>query len=117
MKHLKTFEGFVNESKSTRINESADDAQNLADDWGAEVLDPVDIKTMEAQPDEVSKFITMNVKKLGSTNQFYLLTKGMVSDDPGLKASGLKWPLFTKLVKDTNFAMAKIDGDEICLFC
>jgi len=106
--NLKTFESVINESN---------DAEDLAEDWDAEVMDADDAKTTAKQQDEVSKWITSAVSKLGSKDTYYLITKGMVQDNDGLKANGLKWPLFMKLVKDTKYEETKIDGDHIILFC
>lgn len=116
MKHISTFEGFLNESK--RINEGYEDAQGYAEDWEAETMDPDDIVTTAKQTDEVSKWITSSIAKMGGPkNQYYLITKYMVQDNSGLKSSGLKWPLFLKLVKDVKYEETKIDGDHIILFC
>ena len=121
MKHLKTFENFINEGKpgGKTINESTEDAEVLADDWSAETIEADDLKSMAKQNDEVSKWIVTSVNKLGSNNQFYLISKLMVQDDDGLKAAGLKWPLFLKILKSGgfNYEELKSGGDHTILFC
>lgn len=54
---------------------------------------------------------------MGNAKQFYMISKSEVSENDGLKASGLKWPLFLKLVKDVKYEEIKIDGDHVILFC
>jgi hypothetical protein len=121
MKHIHTFENFINEGKTTdkTVNESTEDAETLADDWGAEVIEPNDLKAMAKQNDDVSKWIVASVNKLGAKNQFYLTSKLMVQDDDGLKAAGLRWPLFLKILKSGgfNYEELKSGGDHTILFC
>ncbi len=99
------------------ISESNEDAEDLAEDWHAEVMDADDAKTTAKQQDEVSKWITSVASKMGAKDKFYLITKSMVEDNDGLKSAGLKWPLFLKLVKDVKYEETKMDGDHIILFC
>ena len=123
MKHIKTFEGYANESdeinKSEKIDESNEDAEDLAEDWHAEVMDADDAKTTDgkAMDSLLSSWITSAVSKMGANDKFYLITKNMVEDNDGLKAAGLKWPLFLKLVKNVKYEETKIDGDHVILFC
>lgn len=101
------------------INESNEDAEDLAEDWHAEVMDADDAKTTagKAMDSLLSSWISSAVSKMGANDKFYLITKNMVEDNDGLKAAGLEWPLFLKLVKDVKYEETKIDGDHVILFC
>ena len=117
MKHIKTYEGFLKESK---INEAQfnEEAENLADDWEATILTPADIKRMDKATDAFSKWASGAIKKLNA-KQIYMISKIEIQDNDGLKDAGLKWSDFMKILKSggVQYEEYKGDGDIVILFC
>ncbi len=113
MKHIKTFDRFLNESAAT-----LDDVESLGEDWNAETVEPDDLKKMASQTDEVSKFVVDSAKKIGPFKLMYLTCKSWVSDDDGLKDAGLRWPLFLKILKSEGFQYEekKMGSDHVVVF-
>ena len=112
MKHIKTYTNFLNESTHN------EEAENLADDWDAELLTPADIKNTDTATDEVGKWMAGAAKKLNST-EIYMTSKIMIQDNEGLKDAGLKWSLFMKILKSgvVQYEEYKGGGDIVILFC
>jgi len=113
MKHIKTFEGFVNESEATEINEGAGDT--IARDYEAQLVSDLDFDEIDLGDDALDTLDkTLKSNKYGDNSKVYMTNKTFVED------SGKDWNALIKLIKSKNLKYDVIEdpeeGDAIVLF-
>lgn len=103
MKHIKTFEGFVNENESTEINEGAGDT--IARDYEAILLSDVDFDDIYLSDDGV-EWLDTTAKTFGDNKKVYMTNKEFVEQE------GKDWKTLLQLLKSKNVKHSVLDDDE-----
>jgi hypothetical protein len=105
MKHIKTFESFVNESEATKINEGAGDV--IAKDYAVFLVSELDLDGINLGDDAVDtldKILKSN--KYGGNSKVYMTNKIYVEDE------GKSWDDLVKAVKSKNVKYDLIEDPE-----
>jgi hypothetical protein len=108
MKHIKTFEGFVNKSK-TEINEGHSDT--LARDYEANLMSDLDIDEIYLS-DEGKDWLDKTAKTYGDNKKVYMSNKTFIEGE------GKDWNALIQLLKSKNIKHDILDDteDSIVLF-
>jgi hypothetical protein len=105
MKHLKTFEGFVNESEATKINEGAGDT--IARDYDIFLVSDLDMDEIYLGDDALDLLDkTLKSNKYGDNSKVYMTNKHYIEDE------GKDWNALVQSVKSKNIKYDVIEDDE-----
>ncbi len=100
MKHIKTFEGFVNESV---INEGAGDT--IARDFEAELLSELDMDEIYLSDNGID-WLDKTAKAYGDNKKVYMSNKSFVEGE------GKDWNALLQLLKSKNIKHDVLDDEE-----
>lgn len=103
MKHIKTFEVYVNENISDEIYEGAGDA--LARDYEADLLSDVNTEDIYLSDDGV-EWLDKTAKSFGDNKKVYMINKEFVEQE------GKDWKTLLQLLKSKNIKHAVLDDEE-----
>ena len=105
MKHIKTFEGFVNESEATEINEGAGDT--IARDYEAQLVSDLDFDEIDLGDDALDTLDkTLKSNKYGGNSKVYMTNKIFIEEE------GKSWDSLVQAVKSKNIKHDLIEDPE-----